>query len=110
MQDEFNFDAPPDAIQDGLASWRRSRLSKIESFAANNGLPIGHRCRVELRDGTELEGILMLATDESPMDVGRDPKRLLRIKRCTFQAAEVASLVRLEPEPKPPPPVDGEDE
>lgn len=102
MQDEFNFDAPPDATQDGLASWRRSRLSKIESFAANNGLPIGHRCRVELRDGTELEGILMLGTDDAPIDVGRDPKRLLRIKRCTFQVAEVASLVRLEPERRSP--------
>ncbi len=81
---------------DGLARWRGQRQEIFKAMARANGLPLGHRCHVELRDGTTLDGLLQLATEELLLDAERNPKLNLRIERCTFAAVEILSVARLD--------------
>lgn len=96
MQDELDFDRVGIPGRDGLSAWRAQRQKAFEAMALANGLPLGHRCRVELRDGIELEGVLELATEELLLEAERDPKLQLRVKRCTFAATEIRSVARVD--------------
>ena len=94
MQDEFTFDG--DGPGSGLARWRAEQKSWQVEFAKNNGLPIGHACRVVLKNDMELVGQLRTADDELPLDASRKPDLLLRIDRCTFKAGDIASVARVD--------------
>jgi len=97
MQDEFNFAAAEVAPgPDGLTSWRAQRLSVLDALARANGLPIGHRCHIELHDGTSLDGLLQLETDKLILETERNPKLRLRINRCTFAASDISSVSRAD--------------
>lgn len=96
MQEELDFDLIGIPGRDGLTTWRSQRQQAFEAMARANGLPLGHRCRVELRDGVELEGVLELATEELLLEPERDPKLQLRVRRCTFAATEIRAVARLD--------------
>ena len=80
----------------GLDRWRRERENALRELARELGLPLGHRAEVILTDDTKLVGVLRLAEDELIINPKRDWKLLLRIDRCTFTAAEIASCLRLD--------------
>ena len=94
MQDEFTFDG--DGPGSGLARWRAEQKAWQVQFAKNNGLPIGHVCRVVLKNDMELVGQLRTAEDELPLDASRKPDLFLRIDRCTFKVGDIASVVRVD--------------
>jgi hypothetical protein len=94
MQDEFTFDV--DGPGSGLARWRAEQKAWQVQFAKNNGLPLGHACRVVLKNDMEMVGQLRTADEELPLDASRKPDLLLRIDRCTFKASEIASVARLD--------------
>ena len=96
IQDELNFPPSEQPGVDGLARWRGQRQEIFKAMARANGLPLGHPCHIELRDGTTLEGLLQLATEELFLDAERNPKLKLRIERCTFSAVEILSVARLD--------------
>lgn len=94
MQAEFNFDSDGPPI--GLVRWREEQREWLAQFAKNNGLPLGRRCRVVLKNDMELVGELRTATEELPLDAGRKPDLALRIDRCTFLASEIESVARVD--------------
>ncbi len=86
----------PDAItSDGLDVWRERRREKMRETARRHGLPLGHRVRLEFKDGPFLEGILLL--DESTWHSQRsDHHVVLRIDNSTFHHDEISACVRLD--------------
>lgn len=96
MQDEFDFETVTIPGADGLTTWQRQRRQALDALARANGLPLGHRCRVTLRDGSEFEGLLELADDDLLIEGNRNPKLRLRVRRCTFLATEMAGIVRID--------------
>ncbi|HTI69487.1 MAG TPA: hypothetical protein VMF06_05955 [Candidatus Limnocylindria bacterium] len=94
MQQQFDFDTPSSA--DSYEAWVQERRQRLTHLARENGLPLGHPCRVNLASGIELSGVLRLAEDKIPMNPERDPELLLRIDRCTFHAKEIVSAVRVD--------------
>ena len=88
----FDFSASP---SNGLESWRARRRTEMEELAHAQGLPLGHRVRVDLQQGPSLEGLLLL--NEETLFAHRPDVRLhLRIGTSDFQACEVAACVRLD--------------
>jgi hypothetical protein len=51
---------------------------------------------VILRDGACLKGILQLDGEELWIEARRDFRLVLRIDRCTFEAREIESCIRLD--------------
>lgn len=96
MHDELPFGDSGAPGRDGLTAWRRQRQGLLEQTARANGLPLGHPCHVELRDGTTLDGLLSLAEEELFFEAQRNPQLRLRIGRCIFTAGEIASVARLD--------------
>lgn len=96
MQDEFNFDSASGS--NGLETWRQQRQQQWMALAKVHGLPLQHLCRVELRGGVELEGLLGLAEDDLLLlpNLERDLELHLQIGRCIFTPREIVSVVRLD--------------
>ncbi len=92
-QDEIDFDRP---AADGVEAWRRQRAVQQRQLARDTGLPIGRRVRLELRDGSGMEGKLELAENLLFIEPTHRAELRLRIDRCEFLARDVASCVRLE--------------
>jgi hypothetical protein len=94
MQQELDFNSKPEP--EGLQRWRAEREAWHREFARANGIPLGHKCRVILRNDMELVGILRLAQNNLPLEPGRNPNLELQIDRCTFTAREIASVARID--------------
>jgi hypothetical protein len=92
-QDEIDFDRP---AADGVEAWHRQRSAQSRQLSQDVGLPIGHRVRLELRDGSGMEGRLELAENLLFIEPTRRAQLRLRIDRCEFLARDIASCVRLE--------------
>lgn len=86
----------PNPRGEGYTRWHQERRDALEDMARKIGLPLGHHAEVVLRDGTVLRGALSLATDELWVDPRRDLRLTLRVDRCTFEARDVESCVRLD--------------
>ena len=96
MQGEFQFDDSSGG-PDGEAAWRRRRDDQRRQLAAATGLPLGHRCRVELADGAVMDGLLRLATDDLILPEATRPAVIrLTIGRCEFGSDEIERVVRLD--------------
>lgn len=96
---EFRFeDSPPEfaARGSGLDDWRAHRRVEMERFAARQGLPLGHRVRVDFENGPPLEGLLFL--DEETLFLPERPEGhlALRIGTATFHANQISSCIRLD--------------
>ncbi len=92
-QDEIDFDRP---AADGVEAWHRQRALQLRQLSHDVGLPIGHRVRLELVDGSGMEGKLELAEHGLFIEPTERTTLRLRIARCEFMAREIASCVRLE--------------
>lgn len=93
MQEELNLGAEDGP--DGLESWRGQRAKQLRELSRTLGIPLGHRCRIELAGGVILEGLLGL--DEDLLFLPEPSQRSairLRVDRCVFTLSEVASAVR----------------
>lgn len=91
----LNFDNPASST-DGYSQWQKERRAALESMAQKLGLPLGHQAEVILRDGACLRGTLLLDGEELWVEARRDFRLTLRIGRCTFEAREIESCIRLD--------------
>jgi hypothetical protein len=95
----FDFSADPEreqGHQDGLELWRAEHHARMEKLARRQGLPLGHRVRVELDNGEIMEGLLFLQEEQLFPQDNRAPRLLLRIHSNVFSISEISSCVRLE--------------
>lgn len=97
----FNFDSRVSVIADpfqpdALTIWRAARREQMEKLAKKQGLPLGHRVRVEFACGPPLEGLLLLNEETLFVKDRRDPKLHLRIGTADFHADEISACVRIE--------------
>lgn len=91
----LNFDSPASETN-GYSRWQQERREALENMARKLGLPLGHRAEVILRDGACLKGMLQLDGEELWIEARRDFRLVLRIDRCTFEAREIESCIRLD--------------
>ncbi len=95
-QSEFDFNGPRQGV-DGVSAWRTQRDPQMAELARANGIPLNHRCRLELQGDVVLEGIVRLADEELLMPgLQRNPELQLRVDRCRFRASEILSIVRVD--------------
>ncbi len=95
----FNFDSAASSDEEklgGLAAWRAARREAMETLAKKQGLPLGHRVRVDFACGPPLEGILLLNEETLFLTERRNPKLHLRIGTADFHADEIAACVQME--------------
>lgn len=93
---EFSDDSEPPPQGDGLHAWRNERRRQIEALARKQGLPIGHRVRVDFENGPPLEGLLVLNEELLFAPTGKQPDLHLRIGNADFHADEIAGCTRIE--------------
>lgn len=83
-------------LENGLIHWREKRRAAMEALAARQGLPLGHRVRVEFQNGPPLEGTLLLDQEDLFLLEKRNNRILLRIDSATFHADEITACIRLD--------------
>lgn len=82
--------------ESGLDRWRENRQSAMEALAAREGIPLGHRVRVDFENGPPLEGILYLDKESLFLPTKREPHLMLRVGTSTFEKDDVAAIIRLD--------------
>lgn len=89
----------PGLFPDGLDRWHEERRAQREALARDLGLPLGHEVKLTLKSGPELQGKLVLATEQ--LWIERTPKKnrdaiFLAVDKAEFRSYEIASCVRLD--------------
>jgi hypothetical protein len=93
-QPEFNFDNAGKEDEDGLELFRKGYQERIAAFALKVGLPLNRRVWVQLKDGVELRGRLLI--EELPLaESRREWNRFwFSVDGVRFESREIASCVR----------------
>jgi hypothetical protein len=95
-QPEFDFDGAGSGGEgeDGLELFRKGYQERIRAFALKVGLPLNRRVCVQLKDGVELRGRLLI--EELPLaESRREWNRFwFSVDGVRFESREIASCVR----------------
>jgi hypothetical protein len=73
---------------DGYQLWVQEREKEMQAMARRLGLPLGHSVEVWLKDGTLLQGRLLLRGDATKWE--------LVVGRVGFAVGEIESCVRTD--------------
>jgi hypothetical protein len=93
-QSEINFGSWQ--AENGFQAWLNQRRNALTQLAEKLGLPLGHPVEIWLKGDVRLNGVLQLAQTPLFVPEDRNPRLELRIDRCNFTPAEIASCVRLD--------------
>lgn len=95
--DQLGFDFTiENSATDELTKWRVQRRAAMEALALREGIPLGHRVRVEFDCGPPLEGVLLLNEEVLFLPERRNPRLHLRIGRADFYANEITACVQID--------------
>lgn len=81
---------------DGYNVWVQQRHAKVNEWAQQLGLPLGHTVEIWLRGGIRLRGRLLLREEKIFIPATRDLSLELVVNGFSFRPGEVESCVRLD--------------
>lgn len=96
MPGQLPLDFSSSSESPGIDAWRAARREQMEKLAAKQGLPLGHRVRVDFANGPSLEGILVLNENLLFLRDRADSRLHLRIGTSDFHANEIETCIRID--------------